>query len=160
MESDSLQDPARATCVQSTLLSFTETISNSDLGLSESESELLYNWRFTSNQFFQLNPCGYSPYLTSSLTIGWVCRLEFLLVLIGEFILRSESRILLSQIRDSPNLEGQVPIFISPRNSVALLYPPGSGFPFRRLLRLAGLRWRYSKPPPHGYLGLYSYNVE
>jgi hypothetical protein len=23
-------------------------------------------------------------------------------------------------------------------------------FPFRRLLRLAGLRWRYSTPPPHG----------
>jgi hypothetical protein len=26
--------------------------------------------------------------------------------------------------------------------------PPGTGFPSRRLLRLAGLRWRYSKPPP------------
>jgi hypothetical protein len=43
-------------------------------------------------------------------------------------ILGSESRgtrdnILLSQIRD---------------------------FPFRRLIRLAGLRWRYSTPPPHG----------
>jgi hypothetical protein len=25
-------------------------------------------------------------------------------------------------------------------------------FPFRRLLRLAGLRWRYSNPPPHGRL--------
>jgi hypothetical protein len=23
--------------------------------------------------------------------------------------------------------------------------------PFRRLLRLAGSRWRYSTPPPHGY---------
>jgi hypothetical protein len=23
---------------------------------------------------------------------------------------------------------------------------PGTGFPFRRLLRLAGLRWRYSNP--------------
>jgi hypothetical protein len=39
------------------------------------------------------------------------------------------------------------------------LYPPGTGwpsytqgigFPFCRLLRLAGLRWRYSNPPPHG----------
>jgi hypothetical protein len=30
---------------------------------------------------------------------------------------------LLSQIRDSPNLEGQVPVFISPRNRVAQLYP-------------------------------------
>jgi hypothetical protein len=48
--------------------------------------------------------------------------------------------ILLSQIRDSPNLEGQVPLFI----------PPGTGFPFRRLLRLGGLRWRYSNPPPRG----------
>jgi hypothetical protein len=30
---------------------------------------------------------------------------------------------LLSQIRDSPNLEGQVHIFTSPRNRVAQLYP-------------------------------------
>jgi hypothetical protein len=28
--------------------------------------------------------------------------------------------------------------------------PPGTGFPFRLLLRLAGLRWRYSNPPPCG----------
>jgi hypothetical protein len=28
--------------------------------------------------------------------------------------------------------------------------PPDTGFPFSRLLRLAGLRWRYSNPPPHG----------
>jgi hypothetical protein len=27
---------------------------------------------------------------------------------------------------------------------------PGTGFPFRRLLRLARLRWRYSTPPPQG----------
>jgi hypothetical protein len=27
---------------------------------------------------------------------------------------------------------------------------PGTGFPFRRLLRLAGLRWKYSNPPSHG----------
>jgi hypothetical protein len=47
-------------------------------------------------------------------------------------ILRSESRginghILLSQIRDFPNLEGQVPILISPRNRVAQLYPQALG---------------------------------
>jgi hypothetical protein len=41
-------------------------------------------------------------------------------------ILGSESRgthdhILLSQIRDSPNVEDQVPVFISPRNRVAQL---------------------------------------
>jgi hypothetical protein len=28
--------------------------------------------------------------------------------------------------------------------------PPGTGFPFRRLLRLAGLQWGYSNQPPHG----------
>jgi hypothetical protein len=28
---------------------------------------------------------------------------------------------------DSPNLEGQVPVFISPRNRVAQLYPPALG---------------------------------
>jgi hypothetical protein len=48
--------------------------------------ELLYDWRFTAHQFvlatsplmrvttsnfiFQLNTCGYSPYVTSSLTRG------------------------------------------------------------------------------------------
>jgi hypothetical protein len=35
----------------------------------------------------------------------------------------THDHILLSQIRDSPNLEGQVPVFISPRNRVAQLYP-------------------------------------
>jgi hypothetical protein len=29
-------------------------------------------------------------------------------------------------------------------------------FPFRHLIRLAGLRWRYSIPPSHGILGLVS----
>jgi hypothetical protein len=94
---------------------------------------LLYDWRFTANQLvlatsplrittiiiFQLNPCCYSPYVTSSLTKGWVCRLQFLLALASEAILVSESRvthdhILLSQIRVSPDLEGQVALFISP----------------------------------------------
>jgi hypothetical protein len=30
--------------------------------------------------------------------------------------------------------------------------PLGTGFPFRRFLRLERLRWRYSTPPPHGAL--------
>jgi hypothetical protein len=37
--------------------------------------------------------------------------------------LRTHGHILLPQIRDSFNLEGQVPVFISPRNRVAQLYP-------------------------------------
>jgi hypothetical protein len=62
-----------------------------------------------------------------SLTGGRVCRFQLLLVLARAVIFGSESRgtrdhILLSQIRY---------------------------FPFRRLPRFAGLRWRYSTPPPH-----------
>jgi hypothetical protein len=63
-----------------------------------------------------------------SLTRGWVCRLQMLPVLASAIIFGFESRgtrdhILLSQIRD---------------------------LHFRRLLRLARLRCRYSNPPPHG----------
>jgi hypothetical protein len=35
--------------------------------------------------------------------------------------------ILLSPIRDSPNLDDQVPVFISPLNRVAQLYPQALG---------------------------------
>jgi hypothetical protein len=65
-----------------------------------------------------------------SLTRGRVCLLYMLLALASVVFLGSESlwtrdHIILSQIWD---------------------------FPFRRLLRLAGSRWRYSNPPPHGWL--------
>jgi hypothetical protein len=64
---------------------------------------------------------------------GWVCHLQFLLVLAIAVILGSEFRethdhILLSQIRDSPNLEVQVPTFTSPMNRVAQLYPQALGY--------------------------------
>jgi hypothetical protein len=52
--------------------------------------------------------------------------------------------ILLSRILGLPSLQLQVPVFISCRNRGPQLYPQGTGFPFRRLLRLARLRWRYS----------------
>jgi hypothetical protein len=72
------------------------------------------------HSFFQMNTCGYSPYLTSSLTRRCSCCLQRLMAIDSADILRSESRgtddhILLSQIRDSPNLEGQVPVFSLPR---------------------------------------------
>jgi hypothetical protein len=41
---------------------------------------------------------------------------------------------------ESPNLRARSPP------------PPGNWFPFCCLLWLAGLRWRYSNPPPHGRL--------
>jgi hypothetical protein len=107
----------------------------------ESESWLLYDWWFTANHLilatiplrpatrifiFQLNTFDYSPYVTSSLTIGWVCHLQ-LLLLASAVILRYESRgthdhILLPQIRESANLKGQVPVFITPRNRAHRLH--------------------------------------
>jgi hypothetical protein len=71
-----------------------------------------------------------------SLTRGRICRLQLLLVLASADNVGSDSRgthdhNLLSQIRD---------------------------FPFRRLLRLTGLRWRYSTQPPHGRPNFPSYN--
>jgi hypothetical protein len=82
--------------------------------------------------FSQRNTCGYSPYITSSLTRGWVCRLQLLLVLGSAVILVSESHvahghILLSQLRDSPILEGQMSSFIHTRNRVAQLYSQAMG---------------------------------
>jgi hypothetical protein len=78
--------------------------------------------------FFQLNTCGYDLYVASSLTRGWVYRLQLLLALASAVILGSESRrthdhILLFQTRDFPNMEGRVLVFISPRNRVVQLYP-------------------------------------
>jgi hypothetical protein len=40
-------------------------------------------------------------------------------------------------------------IYISQEQGCPII-PPGTGFNFRRLLRLAGLRWRYSNQPPRG----------
>jgi hypothetical protein len=73
---------------------------------------------------WQLRVCWFGA---PSLTRRRVCRLQLLLALASAVIFVSESRrtrghILLSQIR---------------------------GFPFHRLLRLAGSRWRYSTSPPH-----------
>jgi hypothetical protein len=112
---------------------------------SESESELLYDWKLTASLFvletsplrltariyiFQLNTCDYSPYVTSSLTRR--C-LSFTTGAGPRRRIHSpESRgtrdhILLSQIRNSPNLEGQDPVFIPPGNRVARLYPQAQG---------------------------------
>jgi hypothetical protein len=63
----------------------------------------------------------------------------------------THDHILLPQIRDSPDLDGQVPpppIYIPQEQG-----DPGTGFPFLRLLRLTGLRLRYSNPLSHDGTG-------
>jgi hypothetical protein len=87
-----------------------------------------------------------------SLMSGRVYRLQLLLVLASAVILGSKSletrdHILLSQIRDSPSLKGQVP-YLYPQGTGWPSYTLRTGFPFRHLLRLARLQWRYSNPPP------------
>jgi hypothetical protein len=93
------------------------------LGIKHSSGA--YDQIFITVRHLRVCCCG-----ALSLTRGRVCRLQLLLALASVVVLGSESRgtrdhILLSQIRD---------------------------FSFRRLLRLAGLRWRYWTPPPHGSL--------
>jgi hypothetical protein len=77
---------------------------------------------FITTRQLQVCWCG-SP----SLMRGRVCCLQLLLDLASAFILWSKSHmthdhILMSEIQDLHKLEGQVPIFISPRNRVSQLY--------------------------------------
>jgi hypothetical protein len=46
-------------------------------------------------------------------------------------------------------------VYNFPQEQGGPVIPPGTGFPFCRLLRLAGLRWMYSNPPPHGLIVLF-----
>jgi hypothetical protein len=54
-------------------------------------------------------------------------------------------------IWDSPNVEDQVLVFVSPPPAeyVGPIKPPKIGLPFRHPLQHVGLWWRYSKPPAH-----------
>jgi hypothetical protein len=93
---------------------------------------------FITVRQLRVSQCG-----TLSLAIGPVCRLQLLLGLASAVILRSESHgtddcILLSEIDPQPGGPGRR-IYI-PQEQGDPVMPPGTGFPFRRLLRLAGLR--------------------
>jgi hypothetical protein len=141
----------------------------------KSQSQLLHDWQFTANHFVltpsplrfmarmifsHLNTCGHSPYV---LTREWVCRLELLLALASAFILRSESRrthdhILLSQIRDFPNLELRSPYLYPPRKKVAQLYPPALGSLSVAFHDSQGYGRGNSNPPPHS-VGQVSYTL-
>jgi hypothetical protein len=83
-----------------------------------SESRATHDYILLSQNRDSPNLEGEVPVLISP-GIGWVCCLQLVLVLASAVILVSESRathdyILLSQNRDPPNLEGEVPVLISP----------------------------------------------
>jgi hypothetical protein len=83
-----------------------------------------------SNFIFQVNTCCYSPYVTFWRQDGSViyncCWSSSAQSLMSE-PRGTHDHILLSQIRDSHNLEGQVPVFIYSRNRVSRLYPQALG---------------------------------
>jgi hypothetical protein len=112
--------------------------------------------RLTTRDVFllQLNTCGHSPYVTSS--DEWM-GLSFTIA--SGSRQRSHSRVRV--LRDSwthfsvsdsrlPQPGGPGTRIYIPQDQGGPVIPPGTGYPFSRLLRLAGLRWRYSNPPPHG----------
>jgi hypothetical protein len=87
---------------------------------------------------------------------GWVYNLLVQLLLglaravtLGSKSRRTRDRILLSQLRLSQPGGPGSRIYI-PWEQGGPVIPPGTGVPFRHLLRLAGLQWRNSNPPPHG----------
>jgi hypothetical protein len=82
-----------------------------------------------------------------SLMRGRVCNLQCNHPLIR--VTQTRNHTLLSHLR-LPQPGGPGSRIYIPQGQGGPVIPPGTGFPFRRLLRLAGLRWRYCNPPPHG----------
>jgi hypothetical protein len=87
---------------------------------------------------------------------GWVCNLIVQLLLgltrsvtLGPKSRRTHDHTLLSHLR-LPQPGGPGPRNNIPEEQGGPVIPPGTGFPLRRLLRLAGLRWRYLNSSPHG----------
>jgi hypothetical protein len=80
-------------CSEESLTAMSQSQSYFTIALSQSQSYFMTgalppissSWRQAHLDsrpvFFQLNTCGHNPYVTSSLTRGWVCRLQLLLVL-------------------------------------------------------------------------------
>jgi hypothetical protein len=101
--------------------------------------------------FRQLRVCYF---VALSLMRGRVCNLLLLLVLASTVPLGSESRgtqyhILLSQFSRFLQPAGPGPRIYIPQEQGGPVIPLSTGFPYCRLLRLAGLLWRYSNPPPY-----------
>jgi hypothetical protein len=121
-----------------------------------SESEFLYEWRFTANQsvlatsplrlttsnfIFQLNTCGYSPYLTLPLwrEAGSVVYNRCWSSPAQSFTGASPAGLITTFycLRfGHPQHGGPGPRIYIPYEQRGPSIPPGTGFPFRRLLRL------------------------
>jgi hypothetical protein len=94
-------------------------------------------------------------FVAPSQTRGRICNLLVQLLLglaravtLGWKSHRNHGHISLSHLR-LPQPGGPSPRIYIPQEQGGPVITPGTGFPFRRLSRLAGLRWGYSNPPPH-----------
>jgi hypothetical protein len=92
--------------------------------------------------FRQLRVCYF---VAPSLTRGRVCNILLLQGLASAVLLWPERR------QKGNPVPGGITGTITRWYVIVPVIPPGTGFPFCRLLRLAGLRWRYSNAPPHGF---------
>jgi hypothetical protein len=103
--------------------------------------------------FRQLRVCYF---VAPSLTKGRVCNLLYncFWALPEQSLLgRSTAEltaIFFCLIWDSPLPGGPGSRIYIPQEQGGPVIPPGTGFPICRFVRLAGQRWRYSNPPPHG----------
>jgi hypothetical protein len=109
-----------------------------------------------SNFNFQLNTCGYSSYVTSSLhedgsVVYNCCWSSPAHSFSGPSPAGLMTTFYSLRFETHPTWIARSP-YLYPQEQGGPVISPGSGFPFRRLLRLAGLRWRYSNTPPHGIL--------
>jgi hypothetical protein len=84
--------------------------------------------------FFQLNTCGHSSYVIVLILSDERMGLSFTVAAGPRQRTHSQVRVTRDSwphftvsFRDSPNLEGQVPVFMCPRNRVAELYPQALG---------------------------------
>jgi hypothetical protein len=136
--------------------------------LSESQSELFYDWRFTASASWRQAPWDPRPvfiFQTEHLRLSSSCNilsservgLSFTIAAGPRQRSHSQARVpwdlwphfTVSHSR-LPQPGGPGPRVYIPQKQGGPVIPPGTGFPFHRLLRLAGLRWRYSTPPLRG----------
>jgi hypothetical protein len=108
----------------------------------------------THDQFFFLLEIFFRQlrvwyFVAPSLTRGRVCNLLLLLVLASAVPRDPRPYFIVPILETPPTWRARSRIYI-PQEQGGPVIPPDTGFPFRRFLWLAGLRWRYSIPPPHG----------
>jgi hypothetical protein len=105
----------------------------------------------TSNFIFKRNTC-YSPYVTYSLMRGWVVYNSCWFSPAQSFSGPSPAGLMTTfycrRFETPPTWRARFP-YLYPPGTWWPGYTPGTGLPFRRLLRLAGLRWRYSTSSAH-----------